>query len=196
MKYYLYILLLFGFGLFCSFLKPKPAIKWYKWNEGYELAKKQNKPVYVHVFASWCPYCKLMDKETYTDPELIKLMNDNFINIRFNPEENKEIYKMDKYVLNGKQLLLLIGKKKLTGYPGEIFIFPGGKGIFVESGYQKIPEMKELVLKVLSKREPFVEAQEINKTPTDSVSKLESPIKEETILKEEKIEKSEMVEVE
>lgn len=191
MKHHHYIILLLILGFFSSFIKPKPAIKWYKWNEGYELAKKHNKPVFVHVYASWCPYCKQMDKEIYTDPELINMMNENFINIRFNPEDNKEIYKMDKYVLNGSQLLLLIGKKKLTGYPGEIFIFPGGKGIFVASGYQKIPNMKELVLKVLSKRETFVEI-----TDSADSTNLQSPFKEGTISQEDKIKDVQIIEVE
>jgi thioredoxin-related protein len=191
MKYHQYIILLLVFGFFSSFIKPKPAIKWYKWNEGYELAKKQNKPVYVHVYASWCPYCKQMDKEIYTDPELINKMNENFINIRFNPEDNKEIYKMDKYVLNGSQLLLLIGNKKLTGYPGEIFIFPGGKGIFVASGYKKKTEMQELVSKVLSKREPFVEIP----NSADS-TKMQSPFKEGTITPEVKTKDVQIIDIE
>jgi thiol:disulfide interchange protein len=51
-------------------------------------AKEQNKFVLVDVFTDWCVYCKKLDREVYTDAAVSKYLNDRFICVRANAEDN------------------------------------------------------------------------------------------------------------
>jgi thiol:disulfide interchange protein len=50
--------------------------------EAIEQAQAQNKPILVNFYTDACPYCRLLDQQTYTDKELIEFLNTNFINLR------------------------------------------------------------------------------------------------------------------
>jgi thiol:disulfide interchange protein len=59
--------------LFTSFTKPAESeLKWYGWNEGYPLAKKEGKLILVDAYTDWCGWCKKMDRDTYANADVIK----------------------------------------------------------------------------------------------------------------------------
>ena len=70
-------------------------INWYSYKQGMSLAKKENKRVYLHFYTDWCNYCKEMDKTTFHNPSVIKLLNKDFVAIRVNT--NKETTVAGKY---------------------------------------------------------------------------------------------------
>ena len=51
---------------------------------------------FFDIYTVWCGWCKVMDKKTFTDPEVAKLLNDNFANVKFDAEQKENIQ------LNGK----------------------------------------------------------------------------------------------
>jgi len=63
-------------------------IDWYPWSEeAFEKAKKEDKPILVDVGAAWCHWCHVMDEETYNDPEVVKIINENFVAIKVDRDE-------------------------------------------------------------------------------------------------------------
>ena len=50
--------------------------------EAIKQAQAQNKPILINFYTDACPYCRLLDQKTYTNEELIKFLNANFINLR------------------------------------------------------------------------------------------------------------------
>ena len=44
-----------------------------------ERSKKENKPIFLMVYAEWCPHCNKMKKEVFTNAEVVDFMNANFI---------------------------------------------------------------------------------------------------------------------
>ena len=67
-------------------------INWYPWcDEAFELAKKENKPVFLSIGYSTCHWCHVMERESFEDLSVAKQMNSVFINIKVDREEMPEV---------------------------------------------------------------------------------------------------------
>jgi len=44
-----------------------------------ERSKKENKPIFLMIYAEWCPHCNKMKKEVFNTPEVANFMENNFI---------------------------------------------------------------------------------------------------------------------
>lgn len=84
-------------------------ITWYSWNEGYEIAKKENKPMLVFVHADWCHLCQRMLSKTFTDQEVISTINKDYVAIKFNFENEREKNLTYKFVEKDITLPELMG---------------------------------------------------------------------------------------
>jgi uncharacterized protein YyaL (SSP411 family) len=126
------IVLLFG-----SFSKSnnKTELKWLDWNTGYTLAKKENKIILVDAYTDWCGWCKKMDRDTYTNLDVIKALNKDFIVIKFNPELENIVYELDGNNFTGRELYGQLTQGKSTGFPTTYFIQPNKKQIQIAAGY-------------------------------------------------------------
>jgi len=73
-------------------------IKWMSMDEALTAQKKKAKPIFMDVYTDWCGPCKMLDKNTFHDPEVVKYINSNYYAVKFNAEGNSEItYKGKKY---------------------------------------------------------------------------------------------------
>lgn len=61
------------------------------WNQALEMAKKANKPIFLDAYTDWCGWCKVMDKETFSDPKVAAFMNANFVNVKMEMETGEGI---------------------------------------------------------------------------------------------------------
>src|ERR1044071_7895149 len=51
-------------------------VDWYPWGqEAFDKAKKENKPIFLSVGYSTCHCCHVMERESFENPEIAKLMN-------------------------------------------------------------------------------------------------------------------------
>lgn len=66
-------------------------IQWITWDEVE--AKMENEPrkVLVDVYTDWCGPCKMMDNTTFSDPNVVDYVNENYYAIKFNAEGPKEV---------------------------------------------------------------------------------------------------------
>jgi len=83
------------------------------WKEIKERAAKEKKMIFFDAFASWCPPCKYMDKNVYTDKVVANHYNSNYINVKMDMEEGEG--------------LLLAEEFEITAYPTLLFFSPEGK---------------------------------------------------------------------
>ena len=67
------------------------------WSEALELAKKANKPIFLDAFTDWCGWCKVMDKETFSDPDVAAFMNARFVNVKMEMETGEGVDVAMKY---------------------------------------------------------------------------------------------------
>ena len=66
-------------------------INWLSYKQGMSLAQKENKRVYLHFYTSWCNYCKEMQQTTFRNPAVIRLINEDFVAIRVNTNEETTV---------------------------------------------------------------------------------------------------------
>ena len=62
-------------------------VDWYPWGEeAFDKAKIENKPVLVSIGYAACHWCHVMERESFEDPEVAAIMNEYFVNIKFDRE--------------------------------------------------------------------------------------------------------------
>ncbi len=134
-----------------------PEIEWVKIGNVESLIKKQPKKVVVDVYTSWCGPCKMLDRTTFRDPEIVKLMTDKFYPVKFNAEGPDPVtfkgkqYSNPRY--NPAKTRGRNGQHTLTptfgirGYPSIIIMDENMKIIDKASGYLKPAQMKAFLSK-------------------------------------------------
>src|SRR5690242_7208957 len=64
-------------------------VDWYPWGQqAFDLAKRENKPIFLSVGYSTCHWCHVMERESFTSSEIARIMNENFVNIKVDREEH------------------------------------------------------------------------------------------------------------
>lgn len=98
-------------------------VDWYPWgSEAFEKAKREDKPIFLSSGYSTCHWCHVMEKESYEDEEVAKLMNEVFISIKIDREERPDI---DGIYMNVCQAMTGSG-----GWPLNIIMTPEMKPFF------------------------------------------------------------------
>src|SRR3990167_5080944 len=67
-------------------------VHWYAWGkEAFEAAKKENKPIFLSIGYSTCHWCHVMAHESFEDPQVADVLNQNFISIKVDREERPDV---------------------------------------------------------------------------------------------------------
>lgn len=88
-------------------------IDWLPLDEGLKYAKAENLPILVDFTASWCTWCKKMDRDTFTSAEVIVLVNSNFVPVRVWGDSDDELT-INGVTLSEKQFTVQAG---VRGFP-------------------------------------------------------------------------------
>ncbi len=99
-------------------------VNWKPWSqEVFNQAKKQNKLIFISIGYSTCHWCHEMEKESFNNEKIAKLLNDNYINIKVDKEQMphidtafQEIHSKLKTRRNGWPLNLILNYKKEIVY--------------------------------------------------------------------------------
>jgi thioredoxin-related protein len=89
-KYLLVALLALGLGTRGYGQEGKAVVAWMTIEEAMEKSKSEKKKIFIDVFTDWCGWCKVMDRETFADPEVAKVLNEQFYPVKLNAETKKE----------------------------------------------------------------------------------------------------------
>jgi uncharacterized protein YyaL (SSP411 family) len=142
-------------GISFSF-KPKKesTLQTFEWNEGYPMAAKKKKLLVVDLYTTWCGWCARMDRDTYTDKDVIRMLNDDFVFVKVNPERADKTYMIDTMTLSGAKLMNLLTNGKRLGFPTTVVVDPAKNTIvYAESGYQDAATFKKSLEGVLRAKE-------------------------------------------
>ena len=99
-------------------------VDWYPWSqEALDLAKKLNKPILLSVGYSACHWCHVMEKESFENEEIAKLMNEFYVNIKVDREERPDV---DEAYMSATQVM----NQGQGGWPMTVFLTPDLKPFF------------------------------------------------------------------
>ena len=84
-------------------------VDWFPWSdEAFEQAREQDKPVFLSIGYATCHWCHVMEAESFEDPEVARLMNEAFINIKVDREERPDVDQIYMTIYPGGILISLI----------------------------------------------------------------------------------------
>uniref|UniRef100_H3CFR8 Spermatosis associated 20 n=1 Tax=Tetraodon nigroviridis TaxID=99883 RepID=H3CFR8_TETNG len=70
-------------------------VDWYPWGqEAFDKARNEDKPIFLSVGYSTCHWCHVMERESFEDEEIGKILNDNFVCIKLDREERPDVDKV------------------------------------------------------------------------------------------------------
>src|SRR5918998_3128103 len=94
-------------------------VDWYPWgDEALSRAREEDKPILVSIGYSACHWCHVMERESFEDPGVAKLMNDRFVCIKVDREERPDV---DAIYMDAVQAMTGRG-----GWPLNAFLTPDG----------------------------------------------------------------------
>ena len=126
----------------------KNPVNWNPWDKKYlNIAEKQNKLVIISIGYASCHWCHVMERESFQDSTVAKLMNEKFISLKVDREERPDI---DQVYMNAIQLMTGSG-----GWPLNVIALPDGRPIWGGTYFSKEQWLSALnQISVIYEKEP------------------------------------------
>jgi uncharacterized protein len=97
-------------------------VDWFPWGpEAFEKAKKEKKLIFLSIGYSSCHWCHVMERESFQDKDVAKILNDHFVCIKVDREERPDI---DEIYMTALQVMEARG-----GWPMSMFLTDDAKPI-------------------------------------------------------------------
>ena len=98
-------------------------VQWNSWGEAaFARAQSEDKPILLDIGAVWCHWCHVMDRESYEDPEMARIINEHFVAVKVDRDERPDVdarYQAAVSAISGQ-----------GGWPLTAFLTPDGRPYF------------------------------------------------------------------
>lgn len=121
-------------------------VKWMTFEEAVAKNKIEKRKIFIDVYTDWCGWCKVMDKNTFTDPKVAKLLNENFYPVKFDAEQTEDVifngttFKFVPYGNKGTHQLASALLNNQLSYPTVTFLEDDYTAVYPLPGYRKPEE--------------------------------------------------------
>ncbi|MDG2475778.1 MAG: thioredoxin domain-containing protein [Flavobacteriaceae bacterium] len=116
-------------------------INWQRWsNSIFDVSQELDKLLVISIGYSSCHWCHVMEEETFTNDSIAKTMNDNFINIKVDREENPDV---DQAYMTASQLMTGMG-----GWPLNVITLPDGSPIYAGT-YHTTSQWNDILKRII-----------------------------------------------
>ena len=149
-------------------------INWQRWsNSIFDVSQELDKLIVISIGYSSCHWCHVMEEETFTNDSIAKVMNDNFINIKVDREENPDV---DQAYMTASQLMTGMG-----GWPLNVITLPDGSPIYAGT-YHSTSQWDDILKRIIRlKKDNYDGLKEIAENVKNGVTDIN------TIQKQEKL---------
>lgn len=125
----------------------RKKIKWMDINDAEKEVADAPKKVFVDLYTDWCGWCKVMDRETFTDEVVVERMVRDFYAVKFDAEGGKAVtFRGEEYDVMGRTSELAIA---LTGgrliYPSSVVLDEKLEVLASVPGYMNAERMRKLL---------------------------------------------------
>ena len=124
-------------------------IQWITVPELEQKMKKEPRKIIFDFYTSWCGWCKVMDKKTYSNKELAQYVNKNYYAVKFDAESKEPVTYMGKtynfkpeYKANEFAVQMMNGQ---MSYPTTVIAAPDMSYVNPIPGYQRVDQMETLL---------------------------------------------------
>ena len=98
-------------------------VDWYPWgDEAFEKAAREDKAVFLSIGYSTCHWCHVMERESFENEEIARLLNENFVSIKVDREERPDVDRI--------YMLFVQASTGGGGWPMSVFLTPDRKPFF------------------------------------------------------------------
>ncbi len=125
-------------------------IQWTDFETAVALNKKKPKKIFIDVYTKWCGWCKVLDRKTFTDPRVIKVMNKYYHPVKLDAETRDTIYFQNKphtyikeYRANLIALRLLDGRMV---YPSMVILDERFNRLKIIRGYKSADDLLPILI--------------------------------------------------
>lgn len=126
-------------------------VKWLTFEQAVQKSAKEKRLIFIDVYTDWCGWCKVMDKNTFSDPEVARILNEKFYPVKFNAEQREDVvfrgqqYKFVPYGNKGSHELAAALLNNKLSYPTVVFLDEDFGMIQPLPGYQQAPEFHKII---------------------------------------------------
>jgi len=155
MKHFVIKVLLFTvlttLGSSMLFSQGTSGVKWYTIEEAEKLVKSSPRPIFIDTYTDWCSWCVKLDKETFSHPVIVNILNTKFYAVKFDAEGKEDVvFKGTTFKNDGKsgrshQLAVALLQGKMS-YPSVVFLNENAELLTVVPGFRQAPEMEPILM--------------------------------------------------
>ena len=150
MRKFILIILLSIISLSLAQAQSDSKVKWMSFEEAVKLNETNPKPIFIDVYAVWCGPCKQMDRVTFNNDEVAKILNEKFHPVKFDAE-SKEPVKFGEYtyVFDTKNRVHQLAIALLQGqmaYPSVVYMSEENQLLNVVPGAYQPKEIKPMLM--------------------------------------------------
>lgn len=107
-------------------------VDWYSWGaEALEIARRDNKPIFLSIGYAACHWCHVMAHESFEDETTAAFMNENFVNIKVDREERPD--------LDGIYMAATMALTGSGGWPMSVFLSPDLRPFYAGTYFPPVP---------------------------------------------------------
>jgi thioredoxin-related protein len=129
-------------------VNAQDKIEWMKFEDAIAASEKNQKMLLVDVYTDWCGWCKKMDKETFTDPNVIAYINESFYAVKLNAEDKNRTFDFQGKIFTEAQMASAM---RVNSYPNFVIIEPSLQNITHLPGYRPAKQFLEGLSAIVDK---------------------------------------------
>ena len=133
-------------------LLTEGSVNWMTFEQAVEKNKTEKRKIFVDVYTDWCGWCKVMDKNTFNEPTVAKVLNEKFYPVKFDAEQTADVvfngttYKFVPYGNKGSHQLAMALLNNQMSFPTVVFLDEDYKAAYPIAGYRKPEEFHKFLL--------------------------------------------------
>jgi thioredoxin-related protein len=120
-------------------------VRWMKFEDAYAASQNEPRKIFVDIYADWCGWCKVLDRDTFSDTGVIRILNEHYYPVKLN-SESKETHTVGDNKFSSPELaanLAMVRQNESLGLPTMVIINENMQLGEIIQGFRKPDFLKE-----------------------------------------------------